>query len=56
MKKYHVSAHKTSTGAYFGASRYCDTIEEAQAEKKDLTSRGYTVEIYENTPEGIKQV
>ena len=56
MKKYHVSAHKTSTGAYFGASRYCDTIEEARTEQKDLLSRGYTVEIYEESPEGLKKV
>lgn len=47
MKKYHVSGHKSSTGASFMASRYCETIEKAQAEKKDLESRGFTVEIYE---------
>lgn len=47
MKKYHVSAHKTSTGACFMASRYCETIEQAEVEKKDLESRGFTVEIYE---------
>ena len=48
MKKYHVSAHKTTVGAYFGSSYYCDTIEEAENVKKDLELRGYTVEIYEN--------
>jgi hypothetical protein len=44
---FHVSGHKTSTGASFLASRYVATKEEAEKEKKDLENRGFTVEVYE---------